>query len=422
MLYSIIIASMMSAFLAAPPLDGRRAQELCVEQRMFVRGLGYLYNCDSYEFVRLAGDPGGLFLETGKLWQSRPAYVWIGAAAAVPFQLLNRLFERIATSRLFARDWYQSPINPYYAGFVFFNLVVLVVAAALFIRLSAARDSVAHAILPLSVLGMNGITKGFFWTPHLQILNVLIPVLAVAASSRILTLPAGKRREYLAAVGLLSGCASLIYGSFVLVPVAATVALLVADQRPTGFSGIGSAVAALMLFALPLVVWRVIVVAEAGDFYMHETVAYRQFVWIIDATRSGGGALASALLTNLSLFARTLLIALAIPVASVLVVKGLAQRVAPPSSRKDMILQRAVLSFYVAAVPFFALVGYYAPRLSWQLVPPLLLLLSIDIRRILSSISSARRKVAIRGLIAISAAYIILIVITDQTAYLGGLR
>jgi 4-amino-4-deoxy-L-arabinose transferase-like glycosyltransferase len=423
LLYVAIVLGTMGAFLLSPPVEDKRAQELCVEQRMLSNGLGYLFNCDSYEFVRLANDPNGIFVDPGKMWQSRPAYIWLGAVAAVPFRILNHVIERVATSRLVGKDWYRSPINPYHAGYVLFNLGVLVAAGAVTVRILGNHPFRVEVLLILTVLMVNGITKGFFWTPHLQILNVFIPVFAVAVSARIQSLPSIRQAVYLGFVALLSGLASLTYGAFVLVPLAAIVATFWSEERQAVVTHIRRVVTALLLFVIPLLAWRLVVAAETGDFYMHEIVAYRQFVWMLDAASMGGREIADALQMNLSRFARTLPTALTFPVASLLLVKGAARWMgSPPFSRDERVLQRAVMAFYVPAMPFFALMGYYAPRLTWQLVPPLLIMLAIDLGRLLASAGAERKKVASRSLVVVSAAYVVFIVISDQTAYLDSVR
>jgi hypothetical protein len=80
------------AVLFSPKLPDSTAKRLCVEVRPAAVGT-YLQNCDSFTFEELAEHPSKLFDDSGKIWQSRPGFVFAGAICAVPFRIANMAFQ-----------------------------------------------------------------------------------------------------------------------------------------------------------------------------------------------------------------------------------------------------------------------------------------------------------------------------------------
>ncbi len=67
----------------------------------------------------------------------------------------------------------------------------------------------------LLVVG-NDVTKAFFWSPHTQLFNVFVPVLALDATLRVLDGAAFDRR-FAVGVGLAVGLGVTAYGVFIVV-------------------------------------------------------------------------------------------------------------------------------------------------------------------------------------------------------------
>jgi 4-amino-4-deoxy-L-arabinose transferase-like glycosyltransferase len=63
----------------------------------------------------------------------------------------------------------------------------------------------------------NDVTKAFFWSPHTQLFNVLVPVLALNATLRVLD-GAAFDRTFALGLGLAVGLGLTAYGVFVVVP------------------------------------------------------------------------------------------------------------------------------------------------------------------------------------------------------------
>lgn len=218
-------------------------------------------------------------------------------------------------------------------------------------------------------------------------------------------------------VGLISGLASLTYGGFILVLATLTLsAVLRKELRRRGRLWV-SILMAWLAFASPLLIWRAYVVRVTGNFHVHETADYHQFVWVAETLEAGVSFFFGALTQNLIAFIHTLPAALAalcgITLAGTFQIFR-AREIFPEWSRD---LRIPIVSFFLSAVPFFALMGYYAFRLTWELVPPLLLLLSLILGAIHQSLSVGHRKLLAVGLVTISIAYAAYIVISDQTTY-----
>jgi hypothetical protein len=316
---------------------------------------------------------------------------------------------------------FESRLDPYFAGFLLLNWLALTASVVLFLRLTQNKSPFsAAALFPIAVLVANGVTKGFFWTPHLQILNVLIPLIALHVAISVRRNESSSLIRHFLSIGILCGIASLLYGAFVLVIATATVVLVI---RPGIISLRQKAVAVSvgwLAFALPLLAWRTYVVQRTGHFYMHETAAYHEFVWIFETAGSGFPQFLSALQENAAKFVRTLLVVLTLPVAILIALAFYRRsRSLPVSDRLQRDLLPAAAAFFIVAIPFFFLMGFYAARLTWQLVPPLLVVISAALMGILGIIGPRARTIASVMLVLASVVYVHHVVVSDQTVYLA---
>jgi hypothetical protein len=75
-------------------------------------------------------------------------------------------------------------------------------------------------------------------------------------------------------------------------------------------------------------------------------------------------------------------------------------------------------SFITVAVPFFALMGYYTPRLSWELAPPILIIIAWTLNSLAKSMPPRQKRLANGALIALSISYTVGIVVLNQTYFL----
>lgn len=346
-------------------------------------------NCDSDEFLLLAKNPALVLMPEHRTRQSRPLYGAIGWAFAAPLRALGVSGR---SGRL------SGEYLPEYVGFIVLNWVLLIASVVLFKRLLGADSFFETSMLvPNAILLVNEVTKAFVWTPHLQIFNIFIPVASLYLfwwmQPRLRTLT----WRQVAAIGLLLGLGNLAYGAFAMTAAGAVLYLLLGDGADALRTQPGPrALRATLLaaaFLTPLGVWMAFVVARTGTFYSHEIVVYRQFVWLADSASRGGAALLADLVRNLADYLKTLATVALFPLLALAAVSimTIAAGVRVPRTDRERDTSRAVLWYMLANIPFFALMGFYRTRLSWTLVPPLLLLLGHAIGRLELALSHNRR-------------------------------
>jgi hypothetical protein len=204
-----------------------------------------------------------------------------------------------------------------------------------------------------------------------------------------------------------------VYGAFAVTAGGAALCVLMGE----GFCILRKRLAAKLLsgllllasFFAPLAAWMAFVVAWTGSFYSHEIVHFRQFVWLVDSWSRGAHALFADLSRNLSGYLGTIIIVAAFPVlalAALTIVVYAIGAVWQPTNR-DRDTGRAILWYVLANVPFHALMGYYATRLSWTIVPALLVIVGAEVRRLELALSGRARSALRAGVIGLVICYVV---------------
>ncbi|HEU4881447.1 MAG TPA: hypothetical protein VFT45_04350 [Longimicrobium sp.] len=382
LLVAALVAAATLPFLASPH-PGRRAAAYCLNPVNLGGRLHVDLNCDSHVFLVLAEDPRRVLTPGSGAWQSRPLYAALGWALAMPYRAagLEAVGARLP-SRAYAPGRGGAPpgrLLPWYAGFITLNALLLAASLMLFRRMVGARSYRDPAIvLPVAVLLANEVTRAFFWTPHLQLFNVFVPVLSLWLFCRLQPRLGTLGMARAAGMGAALGVCALAYGAFA-VPAAGAALLLLAGGPPLG-RRVARAAALLAAFALPLLAWTAYVVWRTGSFHAPEVARYRQFVWMADAAARGPGAFAGELAANLGEYVGMVGRAAAFPalmVASLALamhVRG-GIRAAGEHERRVGV---AVAVYLLASLPFFGLMGFYATRLAWTVVPALLAVMALE--------------------------------------------
>jgi hypothetical protein len=206
----------------------------------------------------------------------------------------------------------------------------------------------------------------------------------------------------IAAIGITLGLGNLVYGAFAATAIGAVFCIVLGEGvnalRARPWPKLMRVMLLASGFFLPLALWMAFVTTRTGRFYSHEVAYYRQFVWIIDSASRGASVLVTDLFRNLAEYAKTLATVAWLPVI-LLAVLG---RTANGNDRET---RRAVTWYLFANVPFYALMGFYRTRLTWTIVPPLLLLLAERIGRLEQSVSENRRRALRAGAAALALAY-----------------
>lgn len=396
----------MIGFLFSPRVPRGEEDLNCVS----VTDIGPIHihkNCDSEEFEYVAAHPG-LLLAQRRYRQSRPLYAVLGWTFARPFHWLG--LQSVGRSLIanakqsYPRGPAPAEYLPEYAGCVTLNFVLLVTAVMLFLKLSGAeRLFDPLTLLPLAMIVVNQVTKASFWTPHLQIFNVFVPVASVALYQWMLD----RRRDLTwlqtVSLGLAIGLGSLVYGAFAVMVAGAALCILVGAEKTAGiarfFTRVMKSGLMLVAFLVPTVAWIVLVKYKTGSFYSLEIDLNRDFVWIVDVLRRRGvvGFLWMFLIQT-EAYGETIRSVFPFPVATIGVLTGVLVwrgRVREMISANRTRIKSTVL-YGAPCFLFYWLLGFYYSRLTWSLVPPMALLIAIETRT-LERILGHRGKVLLRS-------------------------
>ena len=355
---AVALVNVPSLLRSSPPGDA------CGSARPIFGPFIRFQNCDSHVFNLIASDWSQLFTQAGETRLGRPVFLAAG-------WLMDRVVFAASLGTVNPSD--AKP--PYYesaeVGYIVLNL--LFVAAAVMVTLTLAlgrgwqtatalRAQWAPALLLFMLLAVNPVTKAFLWTSHTQMLVILVPVVAVAATRWLLDQRITSRTALF--VGLAIGLGILTYASSVVIAVAAATALLMRRSWTQAFALVAGTA------ALP-VAWVVGVRLALGSFYSVETDKFRQFVWILDGLEDG--TLVVRIRENIdgllrSFFEGQSLLALAIAIGVLLLI-GFISRVQPsapqPHLRTIALATGIVVVWYSL---FLYAMGFYQTRLSWALI------------------------------------------------------
>lgn len=339
---------------------------------------------DAAQFVELARDPGQLFTPNNPR-QNRPLFILLAALLAALFRPIVAL----AGWPIAAEQFWTSELLVYklpeYAAYVSINAIALLLTLLIFDRLFVRHDTLSPTILLVSVgFAINRSTMSYIWYPHTQLLNMLLPVLFVAATYALLSNPAHFER-HTRAVNLGAGFLVGLYGSAVLaLPIILTayIAGSLLQQRPIR---IPTLLSAIFWFLLPYLIWIGLTIVLVGTYYNREVVIYRQFVWVFDALQHGG--IAALLQTSASIlppYLQSLGAALwpyvgLAALCLLLFVRHLSLAHIRPQYRRLLLAALLVVGW---TIPFLYLLNYPVERLMLMVTPPLLVCIGVLLKEL----------------------------------------
>lgn len=420
------VLPLMCLILLSPRPPREQESLICVKTYDITGPFHVVLNCDSYEFMVLARNPGMLLTDAQRKWQSRPIYPLLGYFAAVPFRVGRWLSLAGMGSPDVRRDVTpveSRPVNRLfnnliseYLGYTTINLALIVVALILFCRLITRGGPVgAWLLFPAAMLVINEVSKAFFWSPHLQIFNIFHPIVSIEVSRRLVA-DRSRSLKNLALIGMALGLASLAYGAFLVTVAAAALTILIVGRENPGYLNgrVLPIISVVLSAAIPVLLWIGLVRLVCGSFYSHETQAYHQFVWVIEAWQAGWANFQVVtfrhladfyiILSQVSIFPLTVTAILRI-VSGMLVSRSNEYEL--PEFRNVSI---ALACYLLAAVPFYVLMGVYFTRLEWCLTVPLIILAGLELQRI--ALITKRRLPAMVSAAA-AAAYIAFWILTS---------
>jgi hypothetical protein len=426
--FLIGLALLCFGLLIGPRVPAVDAGYHCVGNVALKGPFGFGLNCDSPEFMWLAREPSAL-LDQRNSRQSRPGLILLAALIQAPLAAIlpadgppTPVYQGLYDPPRVAASLPQN--RPAYFAYILLNFAILIAtfhALSLVIRRNGpARDGPTAIILVATglLIVANDVTKAFVWSPHTQMFNILVPVLAVYATQRVL---AARRveRDFALGMGLIVGLGMTAYPFFVVIPVCILLPALVGLLRETSAAArkrdVASLAGFLALGAIPAALWYAYVQATAGVIFNAE-LDLREIVWMKDALEQGPGVLAAqwfGYLWELLGFAAPQALALGALVGWL----ALGVLLARARDRLDLAqLSAAVpiiaigLYVSVAVVGFYTCVGWVAPRLAYPMIPPLIAAAGAAAVVLARRLPPASRSVLAGGCLAVAVAQMIYVV------------
>ncbi len=413
-----ILILFMGVLLIGPRIPAERQSEFCVVNVDLPGPFGLSLNCDSPEFMRLAADPAAL-LDAENTRQSRPGLVLAAAALSLPLSLLKPIGAALP-ARASRSDIDQQRISealsqyvPAFAAYVLLNAAFLVACFVVLRRI--AHRAVGGRMYPEvgivvlaagSLFLSNDVTRFFMWSPHTQLLNVLLPVLAMSAvlwswSGGLRSLPAAAGAGLATGVGLTAYPLSIILAPALLGPAALRAPWQPADENRRLLC---NAFALLCGCVLPYLVWYLSVRFATGRFYSHE-IASGQLVWIRQAYAQGLFELSKAFAGHIVYLLQSAAMQAVAAILMIVWVLGIAilSRRADASFRRVFArLLAACVAVSGLALLFYAGVGWLSPRLAYAAVPPWIVLSGAIAACLASQLDVRPRRILAAGMAAIA--------------------
>ena len=233
----------------------------CTSTEIIFRNFVRIVNCDEVLFTNMTNNPE-ISLTSSYVFQSRPLMGYFGYA-------INELFALFNINLV--------GINPALPN-ILLNFIILAISYLLFsaiIQEYFNRQFYVSLLIGSIFIFINPINKAFIWTAHSQMFNILIPILNVYILLNFLKKEISfKQYLYVAIVSLLT----LAYSGFFVILVSLCLYLIAKNRSFLAFK-------LILLGLIPYLSYYFLIVIKNGNFYSHEVVTYRQFVWILDAIK-----------------------------------------------------------------------------------------------------------------------------------------
>ena len=138
-----------------------------------------------------------------------------------------------------------------------------------------------------------------------------------------------------------------------------------------------------MTFLMPIIAWYIFLRVTTGTVYSHE-IKHRQFIWLKDSFLKGTPAFITDVTVNIAAYLDTLLSVVAFPCLVLAAVIFLTHKLnaGKPRTSYDDEKWQAIVIYIVSNLSFYGLMGFYQTRLSWTIVPAILLILGMTIRQL----------------------------------------
>jgi hypothetical protein len=321
------------------------------------RSVNVLVNCDSAVFMKDAQNPIRVFNGESD-YQDRPIYSLLARVINQIFELLqipSQNFDVVGNSG--SLHVYTSTI---FLSFILINSILLFMAVFLTIEVCnktlegtgfSTRSRGLITSCAVAIVTLNEITKTFFWTPHTQIPNIIVPIYAIYLLSSYKQFAEKKfyRRHILAiAIGIFI---YPLFGILLLIP-------FFSSFQSWKFKIVISSLA-----AIPYLVYPLIIESFGGEYRNVAVAKFREFVWVIDVARS------SDPFANYLDFSRTFIASIpTVPIIFVMTIFTLMYLKSRKTDYFGGFFWRGSIYFGLFYGFFTFLIGFYARRLSYGFV------------------------------------------------------
>jgi hypothetical protein len=315
-------------------------------------GAHVLINCDSAVFMKDAQNPER-FINGTSVYQDRPLYGtlnWVISETLIKVGIPNHTIPIVGNS---GSTTYYSEI--FYFGYLIINFAILG-AAVLLILESTRKDRRSSGSKIVSLLATfnlvllvsaNELTKTFFWTPHSQMFNLLLPAMALFLIQNRNRFSNWKFSALtVSTIGVLLFFYSLLAILFVIVIFAV---------RQGRLRRLTISIAA----ALPYLLWPFLVGLLGGSYHNINVTRYKEFIWIYYSAVDG--TLVQRFISNEYAFTKTLP---CIPIAGILIAFIFwfdRNRANKPS---EILSRSPKFAFFLVYIFIYSLMGYYARRVA----------------------------------------------------------
>ena len=328
-------------------------------------------DCDSQYFLLDSQDPMRLINNQTPL-QDRPAFTFV---VFVISKLLKFLGVPSGSITYLGEDGIPQNYHVLnYILFILLNLLILTVAIVIVLSVFLKIKNQQTPLFKLSIFtaiiftSQNPINREFFWTPHTQVFNVLVPALLFYLAQQSLMID---KRQFFFWFCFIS-TTLLMYP---------TLSILLPVLFLRVFQSLGKIYAfSLFLTLIPKFTWPSILNLFGGNYVDWPLVYHRRFVWILDSAES------KTLLSDSSKKYIEFLNSLPLMwdiIAILMFIIGLYSgiknwRLGKWSTNSNYFYGGIVLVIYLLAL---GLNGAYAPRFSGGVVLLLSLIVLLDVGR-----------------------------------------
>lgn len=377
--YFILVLLTAVSFLFAPkPPESMGPDRLCpVTYIQLNKYMGFSMNCDAIEYMGGSVQPGYLF-KTNYSRQSRPLYLLSGSIIGYSIYYLSTPFHNSINKM--AGSWFENQVPEkeislylsHYTGLVFINLLVLVFSLIVFEKIITKITGhwkngnwLKYGLMLL--LLSNHITKTFFWTPHQQLFNTLLPLLCIWLFFKVINTNHSVTKQLF--ISFLLGLSLLFYGSFLLLLLILIFSIFYKSKvikKEKLIKGLNPALSNSAAFIAPLLIWILILKITGRNFYSHETDFFREFIWVFDALKDPERNLLNELSINFSTYIKTTGIII-FPVIFLIVSYFITLRKSHSFDSNFYSIIFILITFLLFL--FFFFLGYYTDRLTYTFCP-----------------------------------------------------